>query len=583
MTDRETIKQKIAEILQDLKPESAPEISINDVLLETPPDSKLGDIGIPLFSFAKSFKLSPAKIAEMVARRIETAYGESLGAVHAVGPYLNIFLPKQALVTELFKTVSEQGPDYGKNKTLCERKIMLEFSSPNTNKPLHLGHLRNDALGESVSRILKYGGADVFKVNIVNNRGMHICKSMLAYKKYAEGKTPETEHKKGDHFVGDMYVAYHDYETKHPEAAEEVQSMLRAWEEGNDAELMELWRTMNEWTMQGIAETYKRTGISFDKIYFESDTYLLGKDEVLKGLQDGIFYKAEDGSIWIDLAEIGLDKKVVLRGDGTSIYITQDIGTAISRQKDWPFTNLIYVVANEQDYHFKVLFYILKKLGFSWADNLYHLSYGMVNLPEGKMKSREGTVVDADTLLDSLKDGALAQIKEKGREDIVVQPEATAEKIALGALHHFLLQVNPKKDMLFDPKESLSFTGNTGPYIQYMGARICSILRKADESQIELGTCQPELLTSESEWALIKAIEAFPAQVLRAQENYDPSVLVAYLYELAKNFSRFYKECPIISCDNVNMRTTRLELVRLVRIVLQNACDLVLVPFLEIM
>ena len=463
---------------------------------------------------------------------------------------------------------------------------MVEFSGPNTNKPLHLGHLRNDALGESISRILAFNGANVFKVNIVNNRGMHICKSMLAYKKFADGKTPESENIKGDHFVGKMYVAFHKYETENPNAGSEVQEMLRSWERGDDAELMKLWRTMNDWTMQGIGETYKRTGISFDKLYFESDSYLLGKDEVLKGLAEGVFYQEADGSIWIDLAEIGLDKKILLRGDGTSIYITQDIGTAISRHKDWPFHSLIYVVASEQDYHFKVLFYVLKKLGFDWADNLYHLSYGMVNLPEGKMKSREGTVVDADDLIDTLHAGALEQIKEKGREEIVNDAEGTAEKIALGALHYFLLQVTPKKDMLFNPKESLSFTGNTGPYLQYMGARISSILRKAEQEAtdtIRSGKCKPELLTDETEWELLKTIELFPARVLQAQQTYDSSVITAYLYELAKNFSRFYKECPILSCENADLVVTRLELVKIVKTVLQNAMHLVLIPFLEIM
>lgn len=586
MNERETLKQKLADILNTLKPEAAAEITAADVTLENPPDSKMGDIGVPLFAFAKTFKQSPAKIAERLAADFHRQTGNTFGTAKATGPYLNIFLPKGNVAEKIFSAVQLQGEKYGSNESLKNKNIMIEFSGPNTNKPLHLGHLRNDALGESISRILAFNGANVFKVNIVNNRGMHICKSMLAYKKLAQGKTPESEHIKGDHFVGNMYVAYHRYETENPNAAQEVQEMLRSWERGDDAALMELWRTMNEWTMQGIGETYKRTGISFDKLYFESDSYLLGKDEVLKGLADGVFYQEADGSIWIDLAEIGLDKKILLRGDGTSIYITQDIGTAINRHKDWPFDSMIYVVASEQDYHFKVLFYVLKKLGFAWADDLYHLSYGMVNLPEGKMKSREGTVVDADDLLDTLHAGALEQIKEKGREELVNDPEGTAEKIALGALHYFLLQVTPKKDMLFNPKESLSFNGNTGPYLQYMGARISSILRKAEHETLESlqgGSCKPELLTESTEWELLKTVEAFPARVLQAQQTYDSSIITGYLYELAKNFSRFYKDCPILSCGNADLAVTRLELVKIVKTVLQNAMQLVLIPFLEIM
>lgn len=586
MTEREQIQTHIAEILNRLKPEGSDEISPNEIMLETPPDKKMGDIGIPLFTFAKTFRTAPAKIAEAVAAEFARKNLTRLASAKATGPYLNIFLAKQNLIAGIFEKVNEERERYGASGSLAGKRIMIEFSSPNTNKPLHLGHLRNDALGESISRILAFNGAEIYKVNIVNNRGMHICKSMLAYKKFADGKTPKSEGIKGDHFVGNMYVQFHRYETENPNAANEVQEMLRAWEKGDDADLMQLWRTMNKWTMDGIGETYRRTGIAFDKIYFESETYLLGKDEVLKGLHDGIFYKEADGSIWIDLSEINLDKKILLRSDGTSIYITQDIGTAISRHKDWAFNSLIYVVANEQDYHFKVLFYVLKKLGYTWADDLYHLSYGMVNLPEGKMKSREGTVVDADDLLDKLHEGALEQIKEKEREEFLDDPDETAEKVGLAALHYFLLQVNPKKDMLFDPKESLSFTGNTGPYLQYMGARMCSILRKAESADAEKiagGTFRPELLTHETEWELLKTIESFPAQVQRAQKDYDPSVITAYLYELAKNFSRFYKDCPILSCDSADLLVSRLELVKISKIVLQNAMHLVLLPFLEIM
>jgi arginyl-tRNA synthetase len=461
---------------------------------------------------------------------------------------------------------------------------MVEFSSPNTNKPLHLGHLRNDALGESISRILKFCGADVFKVNIVNNRGIHICKSMLAYQKFFAPKTPESEGVKSDRFVGDCYVAFNNYAKENPEKAEaEAQALLRAWEAG-DAEVHALWKRMNGWAENGIKQTYARTGVSFDKIYYESETYLKGKDEILQGLEKGIFYREADGSVWVDLEPIGLDKKVLLRKDGTALYMTQDIGTAIYRHGDWDFNQLMYVVGSEQQYHFKVLFYVLQKLGYDWAKDLYHLSYGMVNLPEGKMKSREGTVVDGDDLINSLRDGALEEIAAKGREEAVGDPAEVAEKIALGALHYFLLQTTPTKDMIFNPKESLSFQGNTGPYLQYMGARISSILRKVEgESALAGGTVKPELLAHDAEWELLKVLADYPKQAARAAENRDPSAITSYLYEVSKCFSRFYHDCPIIAAGNPDLARTRLELARATRIVLKSAMELVLVPFLETM
>ena len=506
----------------------------------------------------------------------------------AIGPYLNVFLAKGDLASNVLDKVLKEKENYGKTSSLSGKRIMIEFSSPNTNKPLHLGHLRNDALGESISRILKFCGADVFKVNIINDRGVHICKSMIAYQKFGEGKTPESENIKSDRFVGDMYVAFHKYNQENPEKAEaEAKQMLLDWEAGENKELIGLWKKMNGWAINGIKETYKRTGISFDKLYFESETYLKGKDQILKGLEAGVFYKEEDGSVWVDLAPIKLDKKVLLRSDGTSLYMTQDIGTAISRHKDWPFNQMIYVVGNEQEYHFKVLFYVLKQLGFEWADDLYHLSYGMVNLPEGKMKSREGTVVDADDLINSLQDEALKKIEENGREKEVGDAAVAAENIAVGALHYFLLQVSPKKDMLFNPKESLSFTGNTGPYLQYMGARISSILRKAETAEgkekLKNGKLNASLLTNESEWELLKTLEDFPEQVERSALRKDPSALTAYLYELSKAFSRFYRDCPILSGEDADLSYTRMELARATKIVLQNAMNLVLIPFMEIM
>ena len=590
MEDIKTTWQKIiADTLNGIAPETCDKILPEQINIETPPNPEMGDVAFPLFTFAKSFKTSPAKIAsDVCARLLENEDIKKYGMPKAIGPYLNVFLAKGDLASNVLNKVLKEKENYGKTSSLSGKRIMIEFSSPNTNKPLHLGHLRNDALGESISRILKFCGADVFKVNIINDRGVHICKSMIAYQKFGEGKTPESENIKSDRFVGDMYVAFHKYSQENPEKAEaEAKQMLLDWEAGKNKELIGLWKKMNGWAINGIKETYKRTGISFDKLYFESETYLKGKDQILKGLEAGVFYKEEDGSVWVDLAPIKLDKKVLLRSDGTSLYMTQDIGTAISRHKDWPFNQMIYVVGNEQEYHFKVLFYVLKQLGFEWADDLYHLSYGMVNLPEGKMKSREGTVVDADDLINSLQDEALKKIEENGREKEVGDAAVAAENIAVGALHYFLLQVSPKKDMLFNPKESLSFTGNTGPYLQYMGARISSILRKAETAEgkekLKNGKLNASLLTNESEWELLKTLEDFPEQVARSALRKDPSALTAYLYELSKAFSRFYRDCPILSGENADLSYTRMELARATKIVLQNAMNLVLIPFMEIM
>lgn len=584
-----TWQKIIAENLNKIKPEGCDEIAVNSINIETPPNPEMGDIAFPLFVFAKSFKTAPPKIAaDLYSRIANNTELKQFGEAKAAGPYLNIFLPKSDVASDILNKILTEKENYGKTTSLSGKKIMLEFSGPNTNKPLHLGHLRNDAVGECISRVLKFCGADVFKVNIINDRGVHICKSMLAYQKFANGTTPEKEGIKSDHFVGDMYVAFHKYSQENAEKADaEAKQILLDWEAGNKPELMQLWKMMNTWAIDGISETYKRTGVSFEKFYFESETYLKGKDQVLKGLKDGIFYKEEDGSIWIDLAPINLDKKVLLRGDGTSLYITQDIGTAILRHNDWAFNQMIYVVGNEQEYHFKVLFYILKQLGFEWAADMYHLSYGMVNLPDGKMKSREGTVVDADDLIDALHEDALKKITENGREKEVGNVDAVAENIALGALHYFLLQVSPKKDMLFNPKESLSFTGNTGPYLQYMGARISSILRKAESPEtkelLKNGSIKPELLSHNSEWELLKILEDFPNHVDRAGERKDPSVLTSYLYEVSKAFSRFYRDCPILSAGDADLSATRLQLARATKIVLQNAMNLTVIPFMEVM
>ncbi|MBO7174416.1 MAG: arginine--tRNA ligase [Spirochaetaceae bacterium] len=564
------------------------------LVLETPPNPEMGDLGIPMFPFAKSFRQAPPAIAAKIVALVQ-AQEESVqvGSFAAVGPYVNVKLNKAAAISVVLEKIASQKASYGAygeegKKPLDGRRVMVEFSSPNTNKPLHLGHLRNDALGESISRILKAAGAEVFKVNIVNNRGVHICKSMLAYQKFHQenNETPESLGIKSDRFVGDCYVEFDKWNKADPSAEKLAQELLVKWEQGDEA-VHKLWKQMNDWAIQGITQTYQRTGVSFDKLYYESETYLKGREEILKGLEDGIFYKEEDGSVWVDLEEINLDKKVLLRKDGTALYMTQDIGTAIYRHGDWPFNQLVYVVGSEQQYHFKVLFYVLKKLGYQWADQLYHLSYGMVNLPEGKMKSREGTVVDADDLINSLRDGAIEEIVAKGREEAVGDPSAVAEKIALGALHYYLLKATPTKDMLFNPKESLSFNGDTGPYLQYMGARICSILRKAQEVGLAplAASEAASLLTHEAEWELVKVLEQYPKILVKAAQNLDPSQVAGYLYDVAKAFSRFYHDCPTLALaqENVQLAAARLFLVTCTRQVLENGLDLILVPFLETM
>ena len=606
---REPWKTIIADAINSLFKEAGIDglIKAEQVTAENPPSPEMGDIGFPMFGYAKTLRKGPPQIAQMAAEKLAQtvlAGQDALGTAQAQGPYLNIRLNRAVTAKSILEEFFSKKADnfsFGRPDTLAGKKVMVEFSSPNTNKPLHLGHLRNDVLGESISRIISACGAQVRKVCIINDRGVHICKSMLAYKEQGQGKTPESEGVKSDRFVGDWYVCFSkalksevekliNEGVKKEEAEQQAPSMkkaqelLRKWEAG-DVETVELWKKMNSWAIEGMKKTYARTGVSFDKYDFESENWMLGKDEVLKGLEKGIFFRQEDGAVAVDLSGEKLDKKILLRSDGTSIYITQDFGTAIKRYKDWPFDQLVYVVGSEQQYHFKVLFILLEKLGYSWAKNLYHLSYGMVNLPEGKMKSREGTVVDADDLIDSLRDMALAEIREKEREGEVGNPVEVAEKIAVGALHYFLLQPSPGKDMLFDPKESLSFTGNTGPYLQYMGARISSMLRKAGEenSTAAKNDADFSLLVSDPEWDLIKSLAAYPAAISEAAANFDPSHLASFLYELSKCFSRFYHECPILNCADPALSKARLELSRAVMFVLKDAFNLVCIPFLNVM
>jgi arginyl-tRNA synthetase len=556
-------------------------VDSEDLVPGAPPKPEMGDIAFPLFPYARVLRMAPGAIAAEIAKRLELRR-DLEGEIRTAGPYLNIGVSLRGVAADLLRETALIPAEFGRSDVMAGTSVMVEFSCPNTNKPLHLGHLRNDAIGESVSRILAAAGAEVRKVNLINDRGIHICKSMLAYQKFGGGVSPEEAGKKSDHFVGDYYVRYNQWAKEHKGAEDEARALLVAWEKG-DTEVTRLWKQMNRWAIEGIEETYRSTGISFDQFYYESRTYTLGKDEILKGLEAGVFYRETDGSIWVDLEDIGLDKKVLLRSDGTSLYLTQDIGTAIQRQKDWHFNRLIYVVGSEQQYHFRVLFHVLKKLGFEWAENLYHLSYGMVNLPEGKMKSREGTVVDADDLISELTAMAAAEITEKERDGEVDSVEETASKVALAALHYYLLQVSPNKDMIFNPKESLSFNGNTGPYLQYMGARISSMRRKYLERQDEFEGIvpRPELLAGEVERELIKLCADFSTVISSAARQYNPSILSIYLYDVAKTFSRYYHDTPILAGSDRETSLTRLGLANAVLTVLKNGMYLLNIPFLE--
>ncbi|MDR3325458.1 MAG: arginine--tRNA ligase [Spirochaetaceae bacterium] len=579
---KEKIGAALNRALKDLTMDGA--VHAEDVIVEIPPKPEMGDLGFPMFPFARKFKRSPPQIAALVVEKIKA---DPVGGAEAfpLGPYVNVKLDRAQTAARVIDAALNNADDFFNRTSLRGKRIMVEFSSPNTNKPLHLGHLRNDALGESLSRILAVCGAEVRKVCIINDRGIHICKSMLAYKEHGNGETPETARVKSDHYVGAWYVRFSAMEKEDKNAPLRAQELLRKWEAG-DGETVALWKKMNEWTVDGMKETYDRTGVSFDAYYFESDTYLRGKEEVLKGLEKGLWVKEADGSIQADLTAENLDKKVLLRKDGTSLYITQDFGTAILRHDDWAFDKLVYVVGSEQRYHFQVLFILLARMGFPWTKDLHHLSYGMVNLPEGKMKSREGTVVDADDLIDQLRDMALAEIKSKDREELVGDAKQTAEKIALGALHYYLLQASPERDMLFDPKESLAFNGNTGPYLQYMGARISSILHKDEAKQLlDCGGAgvQLGLLVSDDEWELVKTIAAYPAAVEAAAREMNPSLLTSYLYELSKRFAHFYHECPVLNADDAALSRARLALCRAVLAVLRAAFNLVCIPFLESM
>ena len=531
-----------------------------------------GDITIVVFPLLKFIKGNPAQIAETIGFYLQE-HSDIVEGFNVVKGFLNLVI-SDAYYISYFNSIT----DFNKYGSVQEKDgaIMVEYSSPNTNKPLHLGHIRNNLLGYAVAEILAASGKKVYKTQIINDRGIHICKSMVAWQKFGEGATPESTGLKGDKLVGNYYVKF-DKEYKkeiqvliekgstEEEAKKqapilmEAQEMLRNWEAG-DKETVALWSKMNAWVYKGFDESYKALGVNFDTNYYESNTYLLGKEFVADGLKQNIFYKKEDGSVWIDLTADGLDEKIVLRADGTAVYMTQDIGTAIQRIKDFPdIDGLVYTVGNEQDYHFKVLFLILKKMGFDWAQNLHHLSYGMVDLPEGKMKSREGTVVDADDLMKEMTKTAGEISQELGKLEGYSKDEKESlyNIIGLGALKYYILKVDPKKRILFDPKESIDFNGNTGPFIQYTYARIQSILRKAefnDKQDIKVKNLHPK------EKELIKLVQSYPEIIQNAAQNLSPALIANFTYELVKSYNSFYQSVPIFGADNANEKSLRIQL-----------------------
>lgn len=562
----------IAQTIQAAKELYGADIPESQVTLQETRKEFEGHITVVVFPVTRFSKKSPEETGNDIGAWLQANVKE-IADFNVIKGFLNIVLSNPYWIdlvnTQLVKPTFGSFPANGK-------KLMVEYSSPNTNKPLHLGHIRNNLLGYSVAEILKAVGYDVVKTNLVNDRGIHICKSMLAWQKYGKGETPASSGLKGDHLVGKYYVVFDKEYKKEIEALKEqgqteddakknaplikeAQAMLQRWEAG-DEEVIQLWKTMNSWVYEGFEKTYKQLGVDFDKFYYESDTYLLGKDIIQEGLDKNVFFRKEDNSVWIDLTDEGLDQKLVLRGDGTSVYITQDLGTAQLKYDDFKMNESIYVVGNEQDYHFKVLFLILKKLGKSWADGLYHLSYGMVDLPSGKMKSREGTVVDADDLMAEMLETAKTRTEELGKTEGLEEEEKAAlyNTIGMGALKYFLLKVDPKKRLLFDPNESVDFQGHTGPFIQYTHARIKSVLRKASyDTSIPLG--EPHEL-SVYEQDLIQVLGRYPEVLEASAEEFSPAQLANYAYEAAKLYNKFYHEESILKAEEDAVRNFRLHL-----------------------
>jgi len=575
----------VASVISGLKALYGQEVPEKMVQMQKTKKEFEGHLTLVVFPFLKMSKKGPEQTAQEIGEYLK-ANDPAVAAFNVIKGFLNLTIASATWIELLNEIQADE--QYGLVQvTDASPLVMIEYSSPNTNKPLHLGHVRNNLLGNALANIVAANGNKVVKTNIVNDRGIHICKSMLAWKKYGNGETPETSGKKGDHLVGDYYVSFDkhykaevkelmakftaqgmsDDEAKAKAEAEsplmqEAREMLVKWEAG-DPEVRGLWEMMNNWVYAGFDETYKKMGVSFDKIYYESNTYLEGKEKVMEGLEKGFFYKKEDGSVWADLTAEGLDHKLLLRGDGTSVYMTQDIGTAKLRFADYPINKMIYVVGNEQNYHFQVLSILLDKLGFEWGKSLVHFSYGMVELPEGKMKSREGTVVDADDLMEEMIATAKETSQELGKLDGLTQEEADdiARIVGLGALKYFILKVDARKNMTFNPKESIDFNGNTGPFIQYTYARIQSVLRKAAESGIVISEQIPAgIELSEKEEGLIQMVADFAAVVKQAGEDYSPSIIANYTYDLVKEYNQFYHDYSILREENEAVKVFRIAL-----------------------
>ena len=552
-------KQQIAEALQ--KETGLKAADIID-MLEVPPSPELGDYAFPCFVLAKQLKKAPNLIAQELAGKIKPK--APISEVKATGPYLNFFVDKNSLAGKVIKDILNCGACYG-SWPLKNEKVMVEYPAPNTNKPLHLGHVRNMLLGNSICNILAFAGYQAIPVDLVNDRGVHICKSMLAYQKWGKGKEPD---EKSDHFVGNYYVMYSQKEKEHPELEDEIQGLLRKWEAG-DKEVVALWEKMRKWALDGFKQTYALFDVFHKKVYYESQIYQHGKEIILDGLKKGVFQKDEKGAVVADLEKDGLGKKVLLREDGTGIYITQDLYLAKLKFDDFKMDRSIYIVGNEQIFHFKVLFKLLEMLGFPFAKKCYHLAYGMIYLPEGKMKSREGTVVDADNIVEEMKSIAEEEIKKRHKLD-KKELEKRKEIISKGALKFFILKYDPMKDFTYDPKESISFEGETGPYVQYAHARICSIFRNVEKFNPE----KIKLSFSHAlEFKLIKALSDFPNSVSEAAEQYKPSLVARYALELAQAFNEFYHGCPVLKAEKKVMES-RLALIFCVQTVLKNALNL---------
>lgn len=582
MSLQNTLTQHIKDAVKSLYQTNLEQVDFQPTRKEFP-----GDITVVIFSMLRSLKGNPVQIGEAIGQYL-ISHVPDVKAFNVVKGFLNLEI-SQSYYINAFNNFKADASFGFKTADTTDKAVMVEYSSPNTNKPLHLGHVRNNLLGFSVAKIIEASGKKVYKTQIINDRGIHICKSMLAWERFGQGETPESTGLKGDKLVGNYYVKFDQEYKKEIEALKaqgkteeeakkeapllvEAQQMLQKWEAGDEA-IVSLWKKMNAWVYDGFNSTYENLGVEFDNMYYESDTYLLGKEFVAEGLKTGVFFKKEDGSVWCDLTEDGLDEKIVLRSDGTAVYMTQDIGTAIQRVKDYPDVGgMVYTVGNEQDYHFQVLFLILKKLGFDWAKSLFHLSYGMVDLPSGKMKSREGTVVDADDLITEMATTAETISKDLGKLDGYSEAEKQDlyKTIGLGALKYYILKVDPKKRILFDPKESIDFQGNTGPFIQYTYARIQSILRKADvNTEITLSAEDVEL--NEKEQELIKQLLIFPETIQDAASKHSPALVANYTYDLVKAFNSFYQNVSILGTDNEQEKIFRVQLSQVVANTIKNA------------